>query len=436
MADDNDADTTTLGTTALPEWFDAFLTANGIDRRLYIEPLQPPLPRYIRLKPLPSKAEETAAVETICRELGVEVKPVDWLAPDFYELSADVRIATAPSFKAGLFHGIDASSGVVVRALDLLADDHVLDMCCAPGGKLCYIADLIGTSGTGTVTGVDLSESRLLNTKSFVKKHRYQKLRLFKGDATVFDVHPPSRVGPNVLFSLHPKSPVSQASSKRTSDATSVCELGPLKRIKSDLDGSAQAAQAASDALDNQATIEHGSLPGSPKTSVKPFHATRMLLNDPQIKDSGYLYSKVLVDAECSTDGSITHIQNCSWKGWDGLKNAWMGSPEKLDELEQLQRALLLNGFRLLRPGGTLVYSTCSFSKRQNEDIVAWFLKQPQGSSAKLIPIAGIEAMPTAPTMINGYEDIPGIQHLARFSPAASRTSGMFIAKLCKQPVQ
>ena len=37
------------------------------------------------------------------------------------------------------------------------------------------------------------------------------------------------------------------------------------------------------------------------------------------------------------------------------------------DELAQLQRGLLANGFSLLRPGGTMVYSTCSNQQAQNE---------------------------------------------------------------------
>lgn len=47
-----------------------------------------------------------------------------------------------------------------------------------------------------------------------------------------------------------------------------------------------------------------------------------------------------------------------------------------METLKVLQRQLLWNGFQLLKPGGILVYSTCSFSPKQNEDVILWFLNQ------------------------------------------------------------
>lgn len=38
-----------------------------------------------------------------------------------------------------------------------------------------------------------------------------------------------------------------------------------------------------------------------------------------------------------------------------------------------------MNGFRLTKAGGIIVYSTCSLSRAQNEDVVAWFLAKMQG---------------------------------------------------------
>ena len=50
-------------------------------------------------------------------------------------------------------------------------------------------------------------------------------------------------------------------------------------------------------------------------------------------------------------------------------------SSEGKTSLLQLQRSLLENGFRLLKPGGVLVYSTCSEEEEQNEDVVRWLLR-------------------------------------------------------------
>ena len=56
-------------------------------------------------------------------------------------------------------------------------------------------------------------------------------------------------------------------------------------------------------------------------------------------------------------------------------------SQDRLDSLCDLQRGLLLNGFRLTKKGGIVVYSTCSLSRAQNEDIVAWFLAKMKGKA-------------------------------------------------------
>lgn len=48
--------------------------------------------------------------------------------------------------------------------------------------------------------------------------------------------------------------------------------------------------------------------------------------------------------------------------------------PLKLQNLTTLQYNLLSNASTLLKIGGILVYSTCSFTKRQNEDIIEEFL--------------------------------------------------------------
>lgn len=59
----------------------------------------------------------------------------------------------------GSVYGIDASSGAVVKALEPQPGDNILDLCCAPGAKLCMISDVMGR--TGTVTGVDVNLKRL-----------------------------------------------------------------------------------------------------------------------------------------------------------------------------------------------------------------------------------------------------------------------------------
>ena len=69
----------------------------------------------------------------------------------------------------------------------------------------------------------------------------------------------------------------------------------------------------------------------------------------------------------------------------------------RLTELASLQVALLRAGFRVLRPGGALIYSTCSFARAQNEDIVAQLLhEQPRAKLLRFVEWCCSEAGRTA----------------------------------------
>ncbi|KAK4260666.1 hypothetical protein QN277_003752 [Acacia crassicarpa] len=86
-----------------------------------------------------------------------------------------------------------------------------------------------------------------------------------------------------------------------------------------------------------------------------------------------------------------------------------------------MQLSLLTNGFRLLKVGGSLVYSTCSLTTAQNEDVVEQFLKE--NVSAEL---QGIEAARSWPC--KGGR----IPKTYRFDPSTYQTSGLFVAKFTK----
>ena len=66
----------------------------------------------------------------------------------------------------------------------------------------------------------------------------------------------------------------------------------------------------------------------------------------------------------------------CSGLGVIGRKPdiRYHASPEKIRELAALQRDILSVVWRYVKPGGTLVYSTCTISREENEDNRSWFL--------------------------------------------------------------
>lgn len=83
------------------------------------------------------------------------------------------------------------------------------------------------------------------------------------------------------------------------------------------------------------------------------------------------------MDAQCTLDASIRHVllfHKVGWKEFDTNIES---------TTTQLQQRMIFNAFRLLKPGGVLVYSTCSFSTAQNEEIVTWLLTNVSANNCK-----------------------------------------------------
>ena len=79
---------------------------------------------------------------------------------------------------------------------------------------------------------------------------------------------------------------------------------------------------------------------------------------------SGNLYDRVLVDVLCSGTGTLGRHPDARWNR----------APEQLPLLIERQQSILAAAFAQLRPGGTLVYSTCSLEHMENEAIVEHFI--------------------------------------------------------------
>lgn len=75
-------------------------------------------------------------------------------------------------------------------------------------------------------------------------------------------------------------------------------------------------------------------------------------------------FDAILLDAPCSGEGVVR-------KDPDALKNWSLASNQAIAET---QRELIDSAFHALRPGGTLVYSTCTLNREENESVIAWLL--------------------------------------------------------------
>jgi 16S rRNA C967 or C1407 C5-methylase (RsmB/RsmF family) len=86
-------------------------------------------------------------------------------------------------------------------------------------------------------------------------------------------------------------------------------------------------------------------------------------------------YDKVLVDAPCSSD---RHLILQRGGAESVLRRDW--SPARLKRDASLQIGLLESALASTRPGGRVVYSTCSLSQTQNDDVVSKALRRRGGT--------------------------------------------------------
>ncbi|RKP12326.1 S-adenosyl-L-methionine-dependent methyltransferase [Piptocephalis cylindrospora] len=134
----------------------------------------------------------------------------------------------------------------------------------------------------------------------------------------------------------------------------------------------------------------------------------------------------VLVDAECTHDGSISHIAKyLDREDWN-VEDTFL-HPNRLASITKLQYDLLVNGWRNLRPGGYLVYATCSLTEAQNEGVIDRFL-QKHPKDASLCPCL----LPPSIIRTPISSAFPGLAECVRLEPRHAHTSGLFFARLKK----
>ena len=126
---------------------------------------------------------------------------------------------------------------------------------------------------------------------------------------------------------------------------------------------------------------------------------------DKLAKHFGGYFDKVILDAPCSGEGMFRK-NDLSYIDW---------SIEKVNRCSTLQKELILDAYSLLKKDGIMVYSTCTFEKEENEDVVQYLLEK---TNASLIYIKEIDG---ALRGINMKEAI-------RLYPSHFKGEGQFIA--------
>jgi 16S rRNA (cytosine1407-C5)-methyltransferase len=131
-------------------------------------------------------------------------------------------------------------------------------------------------------------------------------------------------------------------------------------------------------------------------------------------------FDKVLVDAPCSSIGALHKVKEVlSW--WNDREVNWFVN---------IQRRLLISAIKAVKPGGIIVYSTCTLTVEENELLINDIVEKYPIEVQKIEPL-NINEEPG----ISEYHDkklSPDIEKTIRIWPHKSFMEGFFIAKLLK----
>lgn len=120
-------------------------------------------------------------------------------------------------------------------------------------------------------------------------------------------------------------------------------------------------------------------------------------------------FDGVLLDAPCSNENKIFRNKTVS--------GSW--NKELVERMAALQRPLILSAFDCLSRGGVLVYSTCTMSVEENENVVSYLLKER--GDAELLKIDGFSG--------GGFSGVSGVdEKVIRITPSKDVMDGFFVA--------
>lgn len=136
-------------------------------------------------------------------------------------------------------------------------------------------------------------------------------------------------------------------------------------------------------------------------------HSVRVEVGDAAEADLGSGYDRILVDPPCSDLGTLASRPDARWRKSHAL----------IERLAMLQRRLLTRAARALAPGGTLVYSTCTISRRENEAVA--------GALGDLVSDIEVDDL----SLVDRGLRSPSDHRFLQIRPDRDNTSGFFIAR-------
>lgn len=129
---------------------------------------------------------------------------------------------------------------------------------------------------------------------------------------------------------------------------------------------------------------------------------------------SGLTFDVILCDVPCSGEGMFRKDS--------GAIGEW--SPQNVDSCSRLQREIVADAWRCLRPGGLMIYSTCTFNTAENEENVRWACAE---LGATVLPVDTSDEWCIGGSLLPGFSE-----PVYRFIPGCTRGEGLFCAVMRK----
>ena len=125
-------------------------------------------------------------------------------------------------------------------------------------------------------------------------------------------------------------------------------------------------------------------------------------------------FDLILCDVPCSGEGMFRKDE-ATIKEW---------SPQNVEKCWQLQREIVSDAWQCLNEGGILIYSTCTFNTKENEENVRWMMEE---LGAEVLPIETKAEWHITGSLLEGFHE-----PVYRFIPGITRSEGLFACVLRK----
>ncbi|XP_011044756.1 PREDICTED: putative methyltransferase NSUN6 isoform X3 [Populus euphratica] len=313
--------------------------------------------------------------------------------PSFYDvLDGEIFLQNLPSI-------------VTAHALDPQKGERILDMCAAPGGKTTAIAILM--KDEGELVAIDRSHNKVQDIQKLAAEMSLTCITTYKLD---------------VLKAIRQRNEADDANTNQSSNSLRFDE----EKASSSTAEGFNLDKTFSNAIENGGTYVS-------KADIRK--AKRRMRNGPgrnqcvggRVENSKGFYpdsfDRVLLDAPCSALG---------------LRPRLFAGEETIDSLKRhatYQRRMFDQAVKLVRPGGVIVYSTCTINPGENEALVRYAL-----DTYKFLSLASQNPRIGGPGLVGSFESPDGRteewlrpgeeEFVQRFDPSSSLdTIGFFIAK-------